>query len=326
MIDPGAIEIGDFIACGGFAKVFKGVWTHSICGQSLEPRAIAAKTIDAFASLNTKTKTMFVKEVQTMAEFRHQNIVALHSILQKGPSAYIIMDLMHADLDRIVHGSKEGDGGAVGNRSTLLPAETVMHVVRNVLEGMAHLEGHKMSHLDIKPQNCFSANAELTHFLMGDMGLSQKTHSTLTRFSKNPVGGTMTYIAPEIIGEKNYGSPADVYSACVLFVEVITSQRPWDDTNPKLLIPMKVMHGGRLPVPPSSERCPPFLVDVIRQSFSASLTDPTERPTFCTIVQFLDKYETACLMQDRDKRDKLAKLRENSLLAKESDSKTYTAI
>merc|ERR1740124_883738 len=168
---------------------------------------------------------------------------------------------------------------------------------------MAHLEKHKMSHLDIKPQNCLSANAELTHFLIGDMGLSHKTQTTLTHFSKNPVGGTTAYMAPEILCEENYGSPADVYSACVLFVEVIIGQR--------------------LPVPPCSERCPPFLVDVIQDSFSASPSKPTDRPKFSTIVQLHDKYEAMCLIQDRDK---LAKLRENLLIARESDSSTYTAI
>ena len=321
-IDPAAIEIGDFIARGGFAEVYKGVWTHSISRRALSPRAIAAKRFDAFSSLNVKTKNMFLKEVQTMAEFRHQNLVTLHGILQKGPSAYIIMDLMYSDLDRILHGAEDDNDGDVVDGSTLLPAETVMRIVRNISEGMAHLEEHKMSHLDIKPQNIFSANAELTHFLVGDMGLSHKTNATLTRFSKSPVGGTMAYMAPEIISEENYGSPADVYSACVLFVEVITGQRPWEGSNPKV-VPTRVMMGKRLPVPPCSERCPPFLADVIRQSFSASPEKPTERPKFCTIVQLLDKYEAAFLMKDRDK---LAKLRENLLIAKASDSNTYTAI
>ena len=63
MIDPAVIEIGDFIARGGFAEVYKGVWIHNICGRTLALRAIAAKRFDAFASLNTETKTMFLKEV-----------------------------------------------------------------------------------------------------------------------------------------------------------------------------------------------------------------------------------------------------------------------
>ena len=266
-IDSSTVTIGSFIARGGFASVYEGEWIQTIMGRPCEPRAIAAKKFDAIAALSPRDRGDLIKELSVMAELPHPNLVQLLGVLQDGPAVYIVMDLMHSDLDKILHGAtgdkkKEGasasaDGASPPSSGRLLAADTVLRIVRDISEGMAHLEAHKMTHLDLKGQNVFSANPQLTHFQIGDFGLSKQMNATLTRFSSSP-GGTLCYMAPEIICEQPYGLPADAYSASVLFVEVITGQRPWHDVNPRL-VASKIEQGKRLSVPPVSERCPAFL-------------------------------------------------------------------
>jgi serine/threonine protein kinase len=329
-IDSSTVTIGSFIARGGFASVYEGEWIQTIMGRRCEPRAIAAKKFDAIAALSPRDRGDLIKELSVMAELPHPNLVQLLGVLQDGPAVYIVMDLMHSDLDKILHGAtgdkkKEGasasaDGASPPSSGRLLAADTVLRIVRDISEGMAHLEAHKMTHLDLKGQNVFSANPQLTHFQIGDFGLSKQMNATLTRFSSSP-GGTLCYMAPEIICEQPYGLPADAYSASVLFVEVITGQRPWHDVNPRL-VASKIEQGKRLSVPPVSERCPAFLADVIDRSFAALPSNPTTRPKFHEMVRLVDEYEASTA---REEHRKLEKLREKLLEAKANDARTYGA-
>ena len=332
-MDSSAVTIGSFIARGGFASVYEGEWIQTIMGRPCEPRAIAAKKFDAIAALSPRDRGDLIKELSVMAELPHPNLVQLLGVLQDGPAVYIVMDLMHSDLDKILHGAtgdkkKEGasasaDGASPPSSGRLLAADTVLRIVRDISEGMAHLEAHKMTHLDLKGQNVFSANPQLTHFQIGDFGLSKQMNATLTRFSSSP-GGTLCYMAPEIICEQPYGLPADAYSASVLFVEVITGQRPWHDVNPRL-VASKIEQGKRLSVPPVSERCPAFLADVIDRSFAALPSNPTTRPKFHEMVRLVHENEASAAREEHRKLGEHQKLREKLLEAKANDARTYGA-
>ena len=280
--------------------------------------------------MTSNEQLALVKELSVMAELPHPKLVPLLGVYLDGPSSYLIMDLMHSDLDKILHKEQNIDGGNGGcgdseEGSTLLPLETVLRIVGDMLEALAHLEANKVTHLDIKPQNIFSRNPELTDFLIGDFGLSKKMNSTLTRYTMgSPPGGTLSYMAPEIICENDYGLPADMYSACVVFFEVITGKRPWDGDRFEFVY-SKIHSGIRLTAPPESDRCPQFLADAIHLSFSAEPTNPMTRPKPRCLLNDLYEYQKTRRNTADEASSRLDILRKELLEAQASDSRAYGA-
>lgn len=84
--------------------------------------------------------------------------------------------------------------------------EEIWRLLRQILEGLHHIHGHKMIHRDLKPENIFLDAANLPR--IGDFGLatSGRTADTEKRDYSNPRPsddltrsvGTTFYVAPEL--------------------------------------------------------------------------------------------------------------------------------
>ena len=291
VIEPTTIKLRTLIAKGDFASVYEGIWEQKLRGQKLPVRAIAAKHFKASVALSDMGKQKLLEELAVLSELSHPNLVPLFGVYQRKSAMYVITGLMYKDLDYILHGDSMNLSGSessdASSASKLLPAETVLRIVRDISEGMNYLEAKNATHRNLKSKNIFAREPDLKHFLIGDFGLSETHKSTLSRPSINSVGMTTAYTAPEVIeNPSTAGLPADMYSASVLFWEVVAGKRPWHIKN-----------GGRLEVPPVSGRCPDFLVDIIRRSFEAPTNNLRMRPTFQEVLDMLDKHDMSMKVQ-----------------------------
>ena len=102
-----------------------------------------------------------------------------------------------------------------------------MIVTQNVLKGLSCLHSHNIIHRDLKPENLLlSSKDTLTEVKITDFGmasiLERDVRMTFTK------GGTLQYVAPEIISsEKGHSFPVDIWSLGVVVVCLLTGRGPF---------------------------------------------------------------------------------------------------
>ena len=107
-------------------------------------------------------------------------------------------------------------------------------MIREVLEGLAHMHSQGAIHRDLKPENLLlmSANRGEEGYLeikIADFGLSyvgDKGRSLKT------ICGTPDYIAPEVLRGVGASFEADIWSLGVLVCEIISGKTPFHHENP----------------------------------------------------------------------------------------------
>jgi serine/threonine-protein kinase len=167
-----------------------------------------------------------------------------------------------------------------------MPAERVVHVLRQMCHSLSEAESCGLVHRDIKPANIFLCRYGEDHDFVKvlDFGIAKVAHETSSETQTaitvaNVIQGTPAFIAPE----QALGAPvdirADIYSTGCVAYWLLTGQLVFTaDTTMKLLL----AHAHIAPEPPSSR---------------------TELP----IPHHLDTLVMSCLAKDREQRPNSAR-------------------
>src|SRR5207248_3160652 len=135
-------------------------------------------------------------------------------------------------------------------------------------------------HRDVKPGNLLierGGDGEPDHLYLADFGITKHTLSRSGLTTTGEFVGTIDYIAPEQIQDKEIDGRTDLYSlGCVLY-ECITGQVPFEKNVDAAVI---WAHVEELPPPPTSLRpeLPPAIDGVIAQALAK---DPDARFDTC---------------------------------------------
>jgi calcium/calmodulin-dependent protein kinase I len=93
-----------------------------------------------------------------------------------------------------------------------------------LFRGLAHLREHGVVHNDIKLENLLLDQSR-ERLMIGDFGISRVLESEDECFTG--VCGTMAYVAPELLGEKAYGFPIDIWAAGVCLFVLLVGEFPF---------------------------------------------------------------------------------------------------
>mmetsp|Transcript_75386 Transcript_75386/g.110470 ORF Transcript_75386/g.110470 Transcript_75386/m.110470 type:complete len:202 (+) Transcript_75386:124-729(+) len=120
----------------------------------------------------------------------------------------------------------------------------VVKIVEQVLSGLEHVHGKKLLHRDIKPANVLlSAEGDAK---LADFGVSRVLSNSLSQ--ARTMIGTPYYLSPEMIEDKGYSFPSDIWSTGVLVYEMLTYSHPFQGANLPQVI-MSIMRGNPRPLP-----------------------------------------------------------------------------
>jgi calcium/calmodulin-dependent protein kinase I len=181
-------EMGDFIAAGGFSKVYRA--THKKTG---EERAI--KVTDK-AILTGKRATMVARETEILRRCSHPNILRLYEVVETPTLLCLVMELVTGgDLYDYI----------VKRRS--LTEEEAAKIAKGILLAVEYLHGATppVVHRDIKPENVLIQDVDKGKVMLSDFGLSKILMDS--KMVECTPGGTSFYLPPEIIeGIKKHGA------------------------------------------------------------------------------------------------------------------------
>lgn len=236
-------RVTDFLDGGGMAKVYRAV--HLEMG-----RVVALKLIVNGDPDEAAARERFRREVQTLAEIEHPNIVPVYDAGDWQGFRYYTMKFVPRGAVSRHLGRFAGDVRAA--------ATLVAKVARAV--GLLHARG--VMHRDLKPLNILLG--ENDEPLVADFGLARWIGDEAELTASGCALGTRPYMSPEqSVGSKADYTPAcDIWALGVILFEVLTGRRPFAAVD---TVELYLMIRGE-PAPPASSvnpAVPPELDAVI---------------------------------------------------------------
>jgi serine/threonine protein kinase len=151
------------------------------------------------------------REVKLARQLRHPNVCRVFDFEKADGHVFIVMELATGGTLR-----NELQGGVIAAR----PLEARLADARAVAAGLAAIHDAGIAHRDVTPQNVLRmADGRL---VVSDFGLATEVSSTTTSIH----GGTVAYMAPEVVRGQRATFASDVWSLGVVIHEIVFGERP----------------------------------------------------------------------------------------------------
>lgn len=173
-----------------------------------DEREMAMKVLSAEARQNKSHLLRFRREIETLSELIHPNVVRIFEHGSQDGIEWFTMEYVPANSLR----------GLLDLTQTL-PPQTAVHVASSIAAALAFCHPRNILHRDIKPENVLvdgQRRVKLT-----DFGLALPTDATsLTRTGE--MLGTLAYITPEMLSGQKATAASDLFQLGLLLYEVLT--------------------------------------------------------------------------------------------------------
>ncbi|MCO5603927.1 hypothetical protein L7F22_058083 [Adiantum nelumboides] len=205
-----SLSDSDIIGSGGYGVVYRLVVD--------ENNAFAVKKLPRD---NYDQERGFEREIETLSDIRHRNIVPLRGYYTASHVNLLIYDLMlNGNLETVLH-----------DRASEVPFEWPLrlNIAIGSARGIAYLHHDCIPHIihrDIKSSNILldeDLEPHVSDFGLANLLEANKTHATTV------IAGTLGYLAPEYVETGKATRQGDVYSFGVVLLELVTGKRPTDD-------------------------------------------------------------------------------------------------
>ncbi len=203
----GKYEITSVLGKGGMGTVYLGQ-------DSIIQRQVALKAIrkDLLDENGPEIIQRFQNEARAAGRLNHPGIVAIHDYGEDGDFAFIAMEYVEGCELRVLLREK-----------VALPVADACGFLLQLLEALDYAHRAGVIHRDIKPSNAMITRAG--RLKLADFGIARIDGTTLTRVGTTM--GTPGYMAPEHFRQTEVDHRADIFSAGVIFYEMLTHQRPF---------------------------------------------------------------------------------------------------
>ena len=250
------------LARGGMGVVYEAEHV------GLDKRVAVKFILDRFGD-DREALHRFHREARTASRIGHQNIIDITDIgeTEDGKSFLVMEYLEGSDLGQVLV--------ATGRME---PSRAV-HIVGQVLAGLAAAHGQGIIHRDMKPANVFlTERAGVADFVkIMDFGISKVVAARDARVRLTETGvamGTPIYMAPEQAEAKeDVDHRIDVYAVGVMLYEMLAGEPPF---NANSYVALVQMHVGN-PPPPLGERRPDLPAPLVRAVHKALEKKPERR-------------------------------------------------
>lgn len=205
----GKYPISDVIGKGAMGIVYRGY-------DPVIKRPVAIKTIrKELIDDDDKSETLsgrFRREAQAAGTLNHPGIVSVYEYGEDAHYAYIAMEYVEGSSLReyLANGSPFDEHDSVS-------------VMAQLLDALQFAHDHAVWHRDIKPANILvMSNGRIK---LTDFGIARI--ETADRTKTNIIMGTPGYIAPEMYLSGQIDHRVDIFSAGVLFYNLLSGQPPF---------------------------------------------------------------------------------------------------
>ncbi|KIJ52440.1 hypothetical protein M422DRAFT_26048 [Sphaerobolus stellatus SS14] len=172
------------------------------------------------------------------------------------------------------------------------PDADKLSLIWGIAKGLTYLHGLRKAviHGDLRTLNIL-ISADGTPCLT-DFGLSRILDEDLAQLigkSGRPVGGTLRWMAPELLRESDSTKATDVWAFAMTIVEIMTEAPPYRELKRDEIVKAK-LHQAIPPERPEEESAPGFNDPLWRLCSLCWAKDPEERPNMREITAVLEEH------------------------------------
>ena len=214
--DPGETTvvrtIGRYRAFGELGRGAMGVVYRGF--DPLIGRTVALKTlsIDTADPQAREFRDRLYREAAAAGALSHPNIVTIFDIIEDGGVTAVAMEYI------------EGRSlSAIIAERAPLPIDLAVEILDQICSALDYAGGQGIVHRDVKPANILVTSAGRAK--VTDFGVARLALSTMTQ--AGTVLGSPSYMSPEQVKGLSLDGRSDLFSAAVVFFEMITRERPF---------------------------------------------------------------------------------------------------
>ena len=214
--DPGETTvvrtIGRYRAFGELGRGAMGVVYRGF--DPLIGRTVALKTlsIDTADPQAREFRDRLYREASAAGALSHPNIVTIFDIIEDGGVTAVAMEYI------------EGRSlSAIIAERAPLPIDLAVEILDQICSALDYAGGQGIVHRDVKPANILVTSAGRAK--VTDFGVARLALSTMTQ--AGTVLGSPSYMSPEQVKGLSLDGRSDLFSAAVVFFEMITRERPF---------------------------------------------------------------------------------------------------
>lgn len=172
-------------------------------------REVAIKTLH-FLDNNPQKNRQLLIEARTVSQLRHPNIVPIFEAGEEDDDLYLVFEY--------VPGKNLAEYIRSSGPLTPVKAIAIMHPI---LDALAHAHAAGIIHRDLKPSNILIDDDGMPRVM--DFGIA--AHVSQQAGNPPELSGTPAYMAPETIVQRTSSERSDIFSAGLIFFELLTGQR-----------------------------------------------------------------------------------------------------
>ncbi|HZE62045.1 MAG TPA: serine/threonine-protein kinase [Burkholderiales bacterium] len=213
----GRYEIRGVLGKGAMGLVYDG--HDATLDRRVAIKTILTRNLDEATAKHYEMR--FRREVRAVARLNHPNIVQVYDFGTEGDLAYIVMEYIQGRELKDMLDAKEG-----------LELGKIFTLMGELLDALDFAHEAGVIHRDIKPANVMIDTAG--HAKLADFGVARVTEAGGDQGEATRAGamvGTPSYMSPEQIQGQTIDRRTDIFSAGILFYQLLTGQKPFDGTG-----------------------------------------------------------------------------------------------
>ncbi|KAJ8905743.1 hypothetical protein NDN08_002248 [Rhodosorus marinus] len=212
--------LGREIGRGGFGSVVRA--------KSTSGEEVAVKVINVKNRAPHEMHLIF-KEIELLPRIAHPNIVKVHDIFidEEESTVSIVMELLRG-----------GDMLDFINASGPLSEEKARTVMRQLFASLHYLHSQGIVHRDVKPENILRRGGDKFTIALTDFGLAEEVSDgeiVVADRGMKASGGTVGYMAPEIILNQSHTYAVDLWACGVVLFILLSGKKPFWGSNEQII-------------------------------------------------------------------------------------------
>ena len=205
----------DLIGQGGFGIVISVI-------EKSSSKKMAVKIIQK----STYSEEFYLIEAELLQKLNHDKILKFHNVINTVDYLFIFTDLCEGgSLKDLIISRYKSD-----NDYFFKDSECSI-IIKHILQGIEYLSQNNIIHRDLKPENImFKTKNDLNSLVICDLGIAGELKNVYS-FTDSKCG-TLTFMAPEIIMDRQYDKIVDIWSiGIILYILESGGEHPLLNTS-----------------------------------------------------------------------------------------------